>query len=168
MKLEIWSMIIGIRGMVDDDFPKIGKDFQKWSDLDDCLPKLDLEIELFRRRNVWIASFVILAGLLKGDKELRLSYLSILTPSHFDPESLARYLFEKLNEYLQKHEQVPEAELEKWIPQYSLDVWGSRPSGRDLFSGQIKLRQILSFNPTEEQTNRAIELRKEKKEKYGF
>ena len=154
--------------MEDDDFPKIGKDFQKWSDLDDRLPKIDLQVDLFRRRNVWIASFVILAGLLKGDKEQRQRFLSILTPHHFDPKSLARYLFERLSEYLQEHEQVPEAELEKWIPHYEIKVWGSPSSERMFFSDHLKLRQILSFNPTEEQVNRAIELRKEKMEKYGY
>lgn len=154
--------------MENEDFPKLGRDFQRWSDLDDRLPKLDLEVEIFQRRNVWIASYVILAGLLKGNKEQRKRFLSILAPHYFDSKSLARYVFEKLCEYLQKHEQVPEAELEKWIPQYSIEVWGSPSSERMFFSDQLRLRQILSFNPTEEQVIRAIKLRKEKMEKYGY
>lgn len=155
--------------MEQDDFPKITRDFQKWSDLDDRLPKLDLEVELFRRRNVWIASFVILAGLLKGDKQQRQGYSKILTPGHFDPKSLSKYLFEKIIKYLDKNENVPISELEVWIPEYAIEVWGETPPDeRMLYSNQLTLRQILSFNPTEEQINRAIELRKEKMKKYGF
>jgi len=153
----------------DDDFPRIGRDFQKWSDLDHRLRKLDLDIEMFRRRNVWIASYVILAGLLKGNRKQRQEYLEVLTPGHFDPKSLPRYLFEKIASYLEEQEIVPEPVLEGWIPQYATEVWGeSPPNERMLFGNQLTLRQILSFNPTEEQVTRAIELRKEKMDKYGY
>jgi hypothetical protein len=153
----------------DDDFPRIGRDFQKWSDLDYRVPKLDLDHELFLMHNIWIASFVILAGLLKGDRQQQQRLLSILKPAYFNPKSLPRYLFEKIASYLEVHEAVPEPVLEGWIPQYAIEVWGdSSQNERLLFGDQLKLRQILSFNPTEEQVNRAIELRKEKMDKYGY
>jgi hypothetical protein len=153
----------------DDDLPKIGRDFQNWSDLDYRLPKLDLDIELFRRRNVWIASFVILAGLLKADIKQREKYLVILTPSYFDPKSLPRYLFEKIISYLKENDIVPVSELEKWVPEYAVEIWSeSPPNERMLFSNQLTVRQILNFDPTEDQFFRAIELRKEKMEKYGY
>jgi len=153
----------------DDDFPRIGRDFQKWSDLDYRVRKLDLDIEMFRRRNVWIASYVILAGLLKGNRKQRQEYLEVLTPRYFDPKSLPRYLFEKIVSYLAEHESIPESVLESWIPEYSIEVWDKNPpSERTVFFDQLTLRQVLSFNPTEEQVTRAIELRKEKMDKYGY
>jgi hypothetical protein len=155
--------------MKNNDIPKIGVDFHKWSDLDDRIPKLDLNIELFQRNNVWIASFVILAGLLKGARQQREQFLSILSPFHFDPKSLARYLYTKFALSLQGNETIPISILENWIPQYATEVWGeSPPEERMLFSNHLKLRQILSLNPTEEQVYRAIELRKEKMQKYGY
>jgi hypothetical protein len=151
----------------DDDFPKIGRDFQRWSELDIRLPKLDLDIELFIRQNVWIASFVILSSLLKSKYQQRQNLLVALTPRHFDPKSLARFLFEKIVAYQGENDAIPISELEKWIPEYGIDVWGSPLSERMLFAYQLRLRQILNFDPSEKQVNRAIELRKQKMDKYG-
>lgn len=147
----------------DDDYPRIGRDFQNWSDLDSRLQTLDLEMELFRRQNVWIASFVILAGLLKEDQKQQLNYLDMITPDYFDLKSLSRYLFEKIVSYIKRNETIPVSEIENWIPEYAIQVWGESPvDERMLFANQFTLRQILSFNPTEKQVFRAIELRKEK------
>jgi len=153
----------------EDDFPRIGRDFQNWSDLDSLIWPLDLDIELFRRRNVWIARYVILAGLLKGDGRQRQAYTDILTPKYFDPKSLSQYLFEKITRYLRESENVPVSELEGWVFDYFIDVWNEKPpKERMLYSSQKTLRLILSFAPTEEQVNRAIELRKCEMERRGW
>jgi hypothetical protein len=144
----------------DNDYPMVGKNIQKWSELDPLLPILDLDIELFRRRNVVIASLVILSALLKADKPQREKYLAILSPQHFDPMSLPRYIFERIIQYLQENETIPAEEMEKWIPEFSMQVWGEPPQGRMLFGDHYTLRQILNFEPTEAQVYRAIELRK--------
>jgi hypothetical protein len=155
--------------MENDDLPKIGRDFLNWSDLDSRLRTLNLEIELFRRQNVWIASFVILAGVLKGDQKQQRKYLDLLTPEYFDPKSLPKYLFEKIVLYVNRNESIPVSEIENWIPEFAIKVWGESPvDERMLFANQFTLRQILSFTPTEEQVYRAIELRREKMEKYGY
>jgi hypothetical protein len=138
----------------------MGKNIQKWSELDSLLPILDLDIELFRRRNVSIASLVILSGLLKADRQQREKYIAILSPRHFDPKSLSRYLYEKIIQYLRENETIPIEEMEKWIPEYSTQVWGEPAEGRVLFGDHYTLRQILNFEPTEAQVYRAIELRK--------
>jgi len=154
--------------MKNDDIPKIGVDFQSWSEFDDQIPKQDLDVELFTRQNVWIASFVILAGLLKADHQLKQQYISILTPFYFDPTSMARYLFEKIASFLEEKKTITIPILESWIPQYELDEWGESYSERMFFTNNIRLRRILSFDPTEEQVNQAIALRKDAMERYGF
>jgi hypothetical protein len=144
----------------EEDYPKLGRDIQNWSDLDFRLPILDLDIELFKRRNVSIARLVILSALLKANNQQRVKLLEILKPRYFDPKSLTRYLFEKIVAYLQVNESVPVVELENWIPEYFSEVWDeSPPGGRMLFGSHFTLRQILNFDPNEEQTYRAIELR---------
>jgi hypothetical protein len=153
----------------DDGFPKIGRDFQNWSDLDSWLRTLDLEIELFRRKNVWIASFVILAGLLKADQQLQQKYFEMLTPSYFDPKSLSRFLYAKIAVNLRGNETIRDSELENWIPEYAVEVWGESPiDERMLFANQLTLRQILSFNPSKKQVIQAMKLRREKMEKYKY
>ncbi len=144
----------------EEDYPRLGRDIQNWSDLDLRLPILDLDIELFKRRNVSIARLVILSALLKANNQQRVKLLEILKPSYFDPKSLTRYLFEKIVAYLQVNELVPVVELENWIPEYFSEVWDEfPPGGRMLFGSHFTLRQILNFDPNEEQTYRAIELR---------
>lgn len=153
----------------DDDYPRLGKDIQNWSELDSRLPILDLDIELFRRRNVAIASLVIISALYKANKQQRIKLFGILSPRYFDPKSLPKYLFEKIVEYLQEDEYVPEAQLEDWIPEYFSQVWAeSPPQGRMLFGSHLTLRQILNFDPNEKQTYRAIELRKMVMDKKGY
>jgi hypothetical protein len=153
----------------DDDFPIIGKDIQKWSDLDSLLPILDLDIELFVRRNVHIASLVILSGLLKSNYIQRKKLLKILNLRYFDPKSLPQYLFERIVQNFRNNEIVTEAGLEKWILEYFLQVWGETPPNeRMLFGHNYTLRQILTFNPNDEQIRRAIELRGMKMEKEGY
>jgi hypothetical protein len=144
----------------DNDYPMVGKNIQKWSELDPFLPILDLNIELARRRNVTVASLVILSALLKAERQQREKYLAILSPRHFDPMSLPRYLFEKLTLYLRENETIPVEEMEKWIPEFFTLVWGEPPEGRMVFGNHYTLRQILNFEPTEAQVHRAIELRK--------
>jgi hypothetical protein len=145
----------------ENDYPKIGKDINSWKELDSYLPILDLDIELFRRRNVGIASLVILSALIRSNKYQRDRLLEFLTTQYFDPKSLPQYLFEKIVMHLQKSDFLSEDELEKWIPDYSVEVWGiSSPKGRSLFADHFTLRQILNFEPNEEQVKRAIELRK--------
>ena len=154
----------------ENDFPKIGRDFQKWHELDrllsipESLP--DLDIELFRRQNVWVASSVVISGLLKANPQQRKNFLMNLTPQHFNPQSLCQYLFERIVSFLEDNETIPISELEKWIPEYHLEVWNeSPPHERMLFAHNFNLRRIINFNPTEEQVNRAIELRKMTMEK---
>lgn len=145
----------------DNDYPKLGRDIQSWSELDVRLPILDLDIELFRRRNVRIASLVILSALLRENRRQREKLMGMLSPQHFDPKSLPRYLFEKLVIRLRDNEAVPESEMESWIPEYAYQVWGeSPPEGRMLFGNHFTLRQILNFNPNEAQVQRAVELRR--------
>jgi hypothetical protein len=153
----------------DDDYPRLGKDIENWSELDSRLPVLDLDIELFRRRNVGIASLVIISAILKSNKKRRNGLLNTLTPGYFDPISLPRYLFEKIYHYFQENDVVPVEALENWIPKFSSEVWGeSPPRGRTLFGNNFTLRQILNFDPTEEQITRAIELRKMVMDKKGY
>jgi hypothetical protein len=122
---------------------------------------LDLDFELFRRQNVAIASLVILSALLKSNKVKRDELLKTLTNLYFDPQSLNSYLFEKIADYFKEHDTVPVSVLENWIPEYLFEVWGqSPPNGRSLFGDNLNLREILSFDPTDEQTKRAMELRK--------
>jgi hypothetical protein len=72
----------------DNDYPRLGRNIQKWSELDSSLPLLDLDIELFRRRNARIASLVILSAILKTNRQQRKVLLGILSPQYFDPKSL--------------------------------------------------------------------------------
>jgi len=154
--------------MKNDDIPKIGVDFQSWSEFDDQLLKLDLNIELFTRRNVRVASLVILAGLLKGDHQLKQQYISLLSPFYFDPRSMARYLFEKIASFLAEKKTITIPVLESLVPQYERDVWGESYSERMFFTNNLRLRRILSLDPTEEQVNQAIALRKDVMERYGY
>ncbi len=154
---------------IDNDFPKLGRDIQSWSELDSWLPILDLDIELFRRRNVRLASLVILSALLKSEKHQREKLLGILTSKYFDPKSLSRYFYEKIAVYIKEHDSVPVSVLENWVPEYSFEVWGeSPPEERMLFGNNLTLRQILNFDPTYEQIYRAVELRKMIMEKKGY
>jgi hypothetical protein len=151
---------------IDNDFPKLGRDIQSWSELDSWLPILDLDIELFRRRNVRLASLVILSALIKSEKHKRGKLLEILTSKYFDPKSLPRYFYEKIAVYLKEHDSVPVSVLENWILEYSFEVWGeSPPEERMLFGNNLTLRQILNFDPTYKQIYRAVELRKMVKKK---
>jgi hypothetical protein len=152
-----------------DDYPQLGKNIQSWSELDSLQPNIDLDIELFLRYNVTIASFVILSFLLKSGKEQRDELFSRLTPSHFDPKSFARYLFGRLVVYLSENDHVSEEELERWVTDYFLVVWNVfSPKGRELYSVHNKLRLTLKLNPTKEQTYRAIELREKKMKDKGY
>jgi hypothetical protein len=155
--------------VIDDDYPKLGRDIQSWSELDSWLPILDLDIELFRRRNVRIASLVILSALLKSEKLQREILLGIVTSRYFDPKSLPSYLFEKITIYLKEQDTIPVPVLENWIPEYSYEVWGeSPPEERMLFGHNLTLRQILNFDPNQDQTYRAIELRQIVMDKKGY
>lgn len=147
---------------MDDDNDDLweGKHIQKWSDLDPFLPILDLDIELFKRQNVSIASRVIISGLLKSTREQRDIYIAILNPLYFDQKSLLLFLFNKIINYLRENEIIPIEEMEKWIPEYSTQVWGEVSRGRVLIGEYFTLRQILTFEPTDAQVMRAIELRR--------
>jgi len=148
------------------EIPILGKNIEKWSDLDFQLPKLDLNIELFQRQNVWIASFVIIGGILNADKQYREELFRIIPPNIFNSKSLCKFLFEKISIYFNEADTLTESLLETWIPEYIICTWGeSNLDEKTIYSNQANLRQIINFFPTKDQMKQAIELRKNKMER---
>jgi hypothetical protein len=141
----------------DDYYAKFGKDIYKWSDLDVYLPAVDLDYEL-KCNNVVMAELAILSVLLKAGTPQRKIVLACITPDRFHRKSLTRFIFEKALEYLQQNETVPEEVMEKWVPEFSLQVYGEISSGRALSGNNFNLRLALSLNPTLNQFANAVEI----------
>ena len=124
------------------------------------LPVLDLDVELFKRNNVAIASLVILSSLVKGDQEQREECLRRTRVEYFNEKSLDRFLFETIVEYHRATGQVPVQDVRARILEYGPQVWGEASDERELTGHYFMWAQIVSFSPTTAQVERAIELRK--------
>jgi hypothetical protein len=125
------------------------------------LPQLDIDVEL-NRHNVSIAEFFILAGLIKGDLDLRNKIISSINPVCFSTDLFPQYLFARIVDILN---QKPKQKIfTPWIisqiKSYYIEIWNRIPTRHDIHNELYSYAQILNFSPTNDQVFKAIELRK--------
>jgi hypothetical protein len=116
-------------------------------------PKLDLDVELFRK-NVSIASLVILSALVK-DKG-RNWIIQIVKPGHFT--LFPRYLFEVMLEQLSEEGEIIASKVKDRIPDYGPKYHGEPLGEHSLRGYNFTWAQILDLDPTSAQVDKAIEL----------
>lgn len=126
----------------------------------ESLPPLDLDIELFRRRNVSLASVVVMAGLLRSKETRRQAILRHITPEYFGEKSFDRFLFERIATRLHQHEDISLSEIETSVTEFGPTVYGEPSDERSLVGYRFTVTQILSLAPSPRQIDQAIELRK--------
>jgi hypothetical protein len=123
------------------------------------VPTLDLSEELFRRRNVAVASLVILAALLHGNAEQQNGILQRVKPASLGEKSFDHFLFEKMADTLSAGKLLVAADMAASIEAYGPTVWGEPSNARSLQGARFTWKQVLELRPTPVQVERAIELR---------
>jgi hypothetical protein len=121
---------------------------------------LDLDEELVIRNNMAIASLVILSSLIKGEGGLRERVISKVQEEFFRDTSFECYLFKICMDHINKNKEISEAHLEGQIVKYSPEVYGEEANESFLKDLKYMWFQIIHFNPTTAQLDRAIELRR--------
>ncbi len=127
---------------------------------DELPPQIDLNTELFKRRNVSIASLVVIAGLLRANRLHREAILQSAKPEFFWEKSFDRFLYERIRAALREHNDISMSDLEACIQEYEPAVYGQPANEHSLQGHRSTLVQILKFQPTPAQIERAIELRR--------
>ena len=120
--------------------------------------KVDLNTELFIRRNVAIAELVIITGLIKGNQAQKELILKSIVPAHLGEKSFEGYLFTIIVDDVENMHEISLITVEQRIPEYSQVVHGEPANKKSLEGNFFKWSQILSFEPTNEQINKAIEV----------
>lgn len=133
-------------------FPQIGRDFEKWSDLDCLLPIIDLDSDYA----MGIADLVLIAGLLKSDQRNRGELISKIYANLFNPKGFEHFLFQNIIILWKNNINITEEVLERIAVDFSPSVFGVKGTQRDIYSCSYTLRQILSLNPNNEQIENAL------------
>ena len=92
---------------------------------------VDLDIEL-SRRNVSIASLVVISGLVNGNEELQKKVGNTIRPDHFREKSFEKYLFAIISNQLSDTGRVSIQEIERLIPDFRPSVNGELSDKRSL------------------------------------
>jgi len=115
------------------------------------IPKVDLDIEIFTRRNISLARFVVLNALLQNDRAYQAEILKHLRPENFTND-FTRFLFQNIVEMIHSQGEVDAQELRCRIPSFA-------PNAPEFARGCLaNFDQILSLKPTPEHVERAIEM----------
>jgi hypothetical protein len=115
------------------------------------LPEVDLDIELSVRRNISLARLVVLNVLAYARQPYQTEVLKHLHPEHFR-NAFDRFLFENMVDMIRNRGQVDVEELRRRIPSFA-------PEATEFIEGCLaNYAQMLSFNPTPEQVERAFDL----------
>lgn len=122
-------------------------------------PNFDLDEELFRRRNVALASLVILSALLHGDKDQQQNVLHTVKPEYLGERSFDHFLFERISDHVVTGVSFSASDVEASIQEYGPVIWSEPSSEQSLQGHRLTWAQLLSLRPTPRQVERAIELR---------
>ncbi len=115
------------------------------------IPRVNLDFELFVRRNIFLARFVVLNALIQNDQACQAELLKRLHPEHFT-NSFTRFLFQNIVEMIRSQGRVDIQELRRRIPSYA-------PNDPQFTRGCLaNFDHILSLKPTPEHIERAVEM----------
>jgi len=128
----------------------------------------DLEFELFTVKNPALAGLTIVSALVTGEDWQREEIIRRVTPDHFEPRLLPRFLFIVALEYLREHGKVAIPAIEARIPEYGPTVFGEESNEMSLRGHHLIWNQILNLNPTPAQVEQAIEIRRRRAIKKGW
>ena len=138
------------------------------SQADQFLSQIDLDLELFRRRNVGLAALVLLAMLVKNDGQSRARLIADLRPEYFTQRSVEHFLFVRIMEALSKQQEITAETLAAFVRDYGPTVWLEPPSERSLAGHYFKVAQILSIKASDAQIEQALVLRRDWAERRGY
>lgn len=117
-------------------------------------PNIDLEQELFVRRNIFQARFVVLNVLASNNRKLHALVRKHVKPRHLGTTFFEGFLFAVMRDMLDKEGQVDVEQLRCNIP-----LWvGDRGSPEFVAECLANYALLLSYHPTRKQVERAIEL----------
>jgi hypothetical protein len=123
------------------------------------IPKVDLDFELCKRRNISLARPAVLSVLVSGNPLYQKKILERLHPEHFS-KMFDRFLFENMVDMIRNQGQVDVEELRRRIPFFA-------PDNPEFIEGCLaNYAQILSFNPTPEQVECALDILTSPPRKY--
>lgn len=131
-------------------------------------PIVNLSTELFMRNNVSIAELVVLSCLIKGGDENRSVVLHEFQPEFLPVKSFERYLCTIILTQLQTNGIVSIAEIELKIEDFGIKVWGEPLKNKEKRGYLFRWNQILTFEPTVSQAERAIILCRNNAKKNGW
>jgi hypothetical protein len=115
------------------------------------LPEIDLDEELFLRRNPVQAVFVILNRLANNDLTYRATILERIKPAMLVTNAW-RFIFRNMVEMIHEQGQVDIEQIKQRIPDFA-------PGENEFTAGNLANFQLaLTFNPTPEQVERALEI----------
>jgi hypothetical protein len=126
------------------------------------LPKLSLDTELFRH-NMSIAEIIILSGLIHNNPAHRKNILDSTKKEYFPPKLFEGFLFEALAETILDNFDIEISTdfLFNQIHKYFSVQWNSSPESdgyvRDIL---FRYAQAVDINPSAEQIDKAIQLRR--------
>lgn len=129
----------------------------------DSLPNLNLDVELFRR-NVMIAETMILSGLFHGNQSQREKILKSTKREYFSPHFFKGFLFGMIVNGLKDNHEIELSVdfLIEQIDKYYSDELKVSPDEDKAYLRDILFvcAQLLNMHPSDEQVEKAIELRK--------
>jgi hypothetical protein len=111
-------------------------------------PDLDLDEELFVRRNVGVASLVILSTLLHEDKGQQQNVLRQIKPEYLGEKSFDHFLFKRISDHLTTGENFSASDVEASIQEYGPAIWNEPSSERSLQGYRFTWKQLLRLRPT--------------------
>jgi hypothetical protein len=138
------------------------------SQADRLLKEIDLEVELFRRRNVGLASLALLAALVKSkgpDRERLIRYLRL---EHFTKKSIEQFLFSCIVNATTNQQEITAEVLTSFVQEFEPTVWGEPPTERSLRGYYFKVAQILAIDPSDAQIEQAVALRQDWATRRGY
>jgi hypothetical protein len=119
------------------------------------LPILKLDVELYKRNNVSIAFLVLISGLIKGID--RQEILRRVKPDYINVP-FNRYLYEIVAENLKSSGEIDVQLIIDRIPDFGPIVYGETSKESSIYADYFTLAQILDFQPTSSQIDKAIDM----------
>jgi hypothetical protein len=125
-------------------------------------PKLDLDVELFKRNNMAIADLIILSSLIKGDTELQNEILKEIKPEYLGLKLFTSYLYSIIKDELERYGIVNIANLKEKIPEHEPIIYGTPSDKRTLKGDYFTFYQILYLNPSLPHVKKSIDMVKKR------
>ena len=120
-------------------------------------PKLvDLDLELFRFKNVTLAPLVMLSGLVGGDRNQRKHILGTIQVSDLREKSFNRYIFDQFQKNLEGNLDADLMDVALKIPDFGPEIWGEPSGDQSLIDHYYRWSQMISFKPTQAQLDKAM------------